>query len=959
MSDNATPSSETLSQGAEPEVTDVEVAEAAADAVPQAPTRLIEGSVDALNLGKVAGWARDALGPQTPVEVEILADGVLLGRVVAEALRGDLVAAKIGDGRYGFQFELPRQLFDGRDHTIDVREVVSGASLHGAPKTFSGLAAQSFDVVLEGTALVGWADLPGHEGGALTLHVTESGKSVAEGLAQPEGSGASRVQFRVPLPLTLFDGGAHAFSVVAEDPSWVLAQLALVMPATLTPPDALQRYATEGVTPSLANVPALRYEALSAALAALRTDARHETLPQRLEQIAHCHAMLVRGAQDADREFAPLRFERVAAPRVSIVIPVHNKFAVTYHCLASLLLAPCKASFEVILVDDGSSDLSKKIPELIEGVTCLRNEEAQGFVLASNRGGAAARGEYVVMLNNDTEVTPAWLDELLWPFEHFGDVGMTGAKLIYPNGRLQEAGGIVWNSGDPWNYGRNANAADPRYNYTRQVDYLSGACVMLPTALWKEIGGFDEAFVPAYFEDTDLAFRVRDKGLKTVYTPKALVIHYEGVSSGTSTASGMKRFQEVNRPKFKARWARACRNNGKVGTDVDLNKDRNVVMRALVLDIETPQPDKNAGGHAAVQEMRLLQALGFKCTFVPLNMAWLAHYTEQLQRMGVECLYAPFATSAQAVIEQRGAEFELVYITRYNVAEQCIDAVRKHAPQAKVVLNNADLHFLRELRAGLAAGSKEVITRSVQTREKELAVMRRVDLVLSYTDVEKAVIQSHNLDSTRVARCPWVADVATRVPAFETRRDIAFLGGFNHHPNAEAVEWFVAKVLPLMREALPEVRLRVYGSFVPKSLLALAEKEENLVIEGWVPTVEQVYDHCRVFVAPLRSGAGIKGKVVDALAHGVPCVLSPVAAEGIAARDGVDAFIADTPEAWVKAIAALYGDAAAWNDMSRQALSLAAARYGFARGVREMQEALGEVEIFANLDNPTLAPRQA
>jgi len=918
------------------------------------PTRIIEGTVDAVNLGTVVGWAQDTADSQARVEVEIVVDGTLVGRTIANTYRGDLFAAKIGDGQYGFQFELPRHLFDGHEHEIDVRDVLSGTSLHGTPQTFSAETVQSFDVVLEGTALVGWADFPGRDVGTLLLHVTEAGKSVAEGVAQPVAESNSRVQFRVPLPVELFDGAPHAFSVIAEDPSWILAQMALVMPAILTPTDALQRYAPEGVTPSLANVPALRYEALSAALASLRADTRPETLPQRLDQIAHCHGMLVRGAQDTDREFVPLYFDYVAAPEVSIVIPIHNKFAVTYHCLASILLAPSKATFEIILVDDGSSDISKKIPELIKGVTYLRNEEAQGFVLSSNRGAAAARGDYVVMLNNDTEVTVGWLDELVWPFEHFSDVGMTGGKLIYPNGRLQEAGGIVWNTGDPWNYGRYANAADPRYNYTRQVDYLSGACVMLPTKLWKEIGGFDEAFVPAYFEDTDLAFRVREKGLKTVYAPKALVIHYEGVSSGTSTSSGMKRFQEVNRPKFKSRWVRATRSNGKVGSDVDLNKDRNVVMRALVLDIETPQPDKNAGGYAALQEIRLLQALGFKCTFAPVNMAWLAHYTEQLQRMGVECLYSPFATSVQAVIEQRGSEFDLVYITRYNVAEQCVDALRKFAPQAKVVLNNADLHFLRELRAGLAAANQEGIARSVQTRDRELAVMRRADLVLSYTDVEKAVIQSHNLDSTRVARCPWVVDVAPRVPGFEARRDIAFLGGFNHHPNAEAVEWFVAKVMPLLSEAIPDVRFRVYGSFVPKSLLELAEKEENVVIEGWVPSVRQVYDNCKVFVAPLRSGAGIKGKVVDALAHGVPCVLSPVAAEGIAARDGVDVFIADSPDSWVKAIATLYSDTGVWSEMSRQALSLATARYGFARGVREMQEALTEVEIFTNLDNPTL-----
>ena len=137
-----------------------------------------------------------------------------------------------------------------------------------------------------------------------------------------------------------------------------------------------------------------------------------------------------------------------------------------------------------------------------------------------------------------------------------------------------------------------------------------------------------------------------------------------------------------------------------------------------------------------MEEIRILQSLGFKCTLMPTNRAWMGSYTTDLERMGVECIYSPFAASPQTLIAQRGAEFDLVYITRYGVAEECLDAVREHAPQAKVVLNNADLHFLRELRAAIAANSKASISRAAETREKELAVMRRVDLVLTYTDIE-------------------------------------------------------------------------------------------------------------------------------------------------------------------------------------------------------------------------------
>jgi glycosyltransferase involved in cell wall biosynthesis len=343
--------------------------------------------------------------------------------------------------------------------------------------------------------------------------------------------------------------------------------------------------------------------------------------------------------------------------------------------------------------------------------------------------------------------------------------------------------------------------------------------------------------------------------------------------------------------------------------------------------------------------------------FVPNNLAWMGHYTKELQRMGVECLYSPFVNSINQVIQQRGNEFDLVYITRYYVAQQYVDQIRKHAPQAKIVMNNADLHFLRELRAGIQAKDKQAIVLSVETREKELAVMNKVDLVLSYTDVEKAVIQSHNLDLTLVAKCPWVVETVPKVPRFEERCDIAFLGGYNHHPNAEAVEWFVEQVMPLLRQQLPQVVFKVYGSHVPKRLHELAEKHENISIAGWVPTVDAVYNTCRVFVAPLQSGAGIKGKVIGALAHGVPCVLSQLAAEGIPVADGVDACVADKPEEWVAAIVGLYQNQTQWQAMSVKALGFAERLYGFDKGVAQMQEALQQVDLVTSTEHQTLVAR--
>ncbi|OGR00868.1 MAG: hypothetical protein A2511_01630 [Deltaproteobacteria bacterium RIFOXYD12_FULL_50_9] len=164
-------------------------------------------------------------------------------------------------------------------------------------------------------------------------------------------------------------------------------------------------------------------------------------------------------------------------------------------------------------------------------------------------------------------------------------------------------------------------------------------------------------------------------------------------------------------------------------------------------------------------------------------------------------------------------------------------------------------------------------------------------------------------------------------------------------------------VMPMLRETLPGVKFRVYGSNIPKNLLTLAEKNEDLVIEGWVPKVEAVYNTCRVFVVPMQIGAGIKGKVIGALAHGVPCVLSPIAAEGISLGHGVDAFIASKPQEWVAAISRLYQNPQVWADMSSQALIFSRKRYGFAKGVEQMREALQQAEIFTNTENGALVLR--
>lgn len=249
-----------------------------------------------------------------------------------------------------------------------------------------------------------------------------------------------------------------------------------------------------------------------------------------------------------------LVFPEGGTPLVSIVIPVYNHYEQTISCLRSLHAAHCDCHYEIIIADDGSSDETRTIQDRVANITLLKNEENLQFLKNCNMAAHHAQGEFLLFLNNDTNVQEGWLDALVNTMAADSSVGIVGAKLVYPDGRLQEAGGIVWRDGSCWNYGWFDDPDKPEYNYPREVDYVSGACLMVRRDLWEEIGGFDEAFAPAYYEDTDLAFQARARGYKVVYQPNAVVAHFEGVSCGINLRQGVKQHQAINKAKFFDKW---------------------------------------------------------------------------------------------------------------------------------------------------------------------------------------------------------------------------------------------------------------------------------------------------------------------------------------------------------------------------------------------------------------------
>lgn len=740
----------------------------------------------------------------------------------------------------------------------------------------------------------------------------------------------------IRIPARYLNGHVRHLSLKDKSGSVTLFEHHQLMPYILTPEDVMRRESSAPFPSALLAATPYRYAALKTATA---TAAQSQA---GLSQIVQVLETLEGGPENV--KLKPLCFPQVTAPEVSVIIPAHNNVTFTYLTLCSLLLGQNQTSFEVIVVDDASTDETTQLEHIVSGITVVRLPVAQRFIRACNAGAERANGKYIALLNNDVEVTAGWLDELVAGFSRFDNVGLVGSKLLNPNGDLQDAGGIVWGSGNPWNYGNGQNPNAPEYNYARQADYLSGAAMLAPAQVWHEVGGLSAYLEPMYFEDTDFAFKVRAAGYSTWFIPSSVVYHFEGMTSGTDLTSGFKKYQEINRPKFKHHWSSVFSGFGEEGQKPHLEKDRGIIGRVLFIDYAPPRADKDAGSYAALQEMQLVQSLGYKVSFVSTNMAHLGKYTEDLQKSGVEVIYAPFFMNVSDYLDRHACDFDAFYITRYYVAEGLLEQIRRQAPKAKVIFNNADLHFLRELRAARSEGDTTKLDRARQTRTAELEVIRNVDVVLSYNDVEHAVIQAYSDGQSKVVKCPWVVEVPDAIPAAATRNGLSFLGSFRHHPNAEGVHWFARSVMPQLAARSPKTHLTIYGSGMGHDIKAL--RSDQITPHGFVENAGDAYHTHRVFVAPLLSGAGLKGKVVSALAHGIPCVVSPIAAEGIGLRSGHDCYIAERPEDWIKAIERLMLDDTLWEAMSQNARSYMHSAFSYTAGRELMRSAFEAADLF-------------
>ena len=419
--------------------------------------------------------------------------------------------------------------------------------------------------------------------------------------------------------------------------------------------------------------------------------------------------------------------------------------------------------------------------------------------------------------------------------------------------------------------------------------------------------------------------KIRAAGKRVIYQPMATVLHYEGVSSGRDTASGVKQYQAVNQATFIENWRETLSSFGDPGDFQHSAIDRAAKARVLVFDAEIPKPDKDSGSVTAFQYVRILCELGYRVTFVPEYLPWQGRYGRDLQRLGAEVLHTPYVTNAHQFVLERGVDFDLFILSRATTGGRLIRALRERYPEKPIIFDTVDVHHLRLERQAELGADAELLTEAEEVRNIELAAIQHADATIIVSEHER----QHLVDEIGPfghITLPLIYEPYERDNGFEARQDIAFVGGFRHPPNIDAVHYLIEEIWPAVRKLALNIRLHIVGSHMPSAFLDLAD--DDIQIVGYVENLEDYLKRIRLTVAPLRYGAGVKGKVGNSLRMGVPVVGSEVALEGMGLRPDEHVLTANSAQDFAAQVKRLYTDPELWEFISRQGQRAVLERFG-------------------------------
>lgn len=617
-------------------------------------------------------------------------------------------------------------------------------------------------------------------------------------------------------------------------------------------------------------------------------------------------------------------------PRVSVLILTQKDAGLLEACLASLAQhLPTTIPAEVLILCNGASaDVVAFAQRQVVGAQVFVSPVNLGFGGGNNRLARDARGELLLLLNDDAVVHPGWLEPLVQTLDSQPGAAAVGSRILFADGRVQEAGSVLFDDGSTAPVGRGLPAGSPAYLFCRQVDFSSANSLLLRASALAEVGGFDEGFFPAYYEDVDLALALRAAGHSWFYDGRSQIGHHESAS----TVTHFKHFLFArNIKRVRAKWASALARqparppgggpDGPAPASLRsaIASARGDLPRVLVVDDMLPVPSLGAG-FVLMHDFAVQAGLGR----FALSLAVTKHEGADpmaVARLGYEVVQGDLLTH----LADPATAYDVVVICRPSNYELIATALAEHQSQAAVVYVAEALFATRlEREADLLEDgdprAAQIRAQAAQVRALEERIVAAVDRVAAVSAAEAAILRAVP-GAAPVEVVPPLQPSLQATPAqLGTRRDIAYVASWTargNTPNYDGFWWFVREVLPAVLSPVPWTRLRVTGANVPADIVAVAGPHIDLT--GFVPELADLYAAVRVVVAPIRFGAGVKIKTLEALQYGVPVVTTSIGAEGIELPPGCQAIVVeDDPVAFAAAVQRLLTDNDVWQAQRAQ-----------------------------------------
>lgn len=616
----------------------------------------------------------------------------------------------------------------------------------------------------------------------------------------------------------------------------------------------------------------------------------------------------------------PLFFNSSSTPKVSIIIPFYNEEIYTWNCLSFLNKhLTNEISFEILLIDDCSTDNIDF--SLVNGITIHQNTENLGFLKNINKGIRLAKGEYIYILNNDTEVQENFLKELFYVFENFKNVGAVGSKLINPDKSLQEAGSIFMKDGNISQIVKKKKTFFPEVNYITKVDYCSGCSLLFKkNDDYGNLNLFDEQFTPAYFEETDLCFNLKYLQKKEIYyTPFSEVVHYNGISYNSintdeSTNATKIALFESNLEKFKKKWNKELEEI-KATTAEDRMQEKYGNKSAVFFTKTIPEHDQSSGSNRLKELMTAFLELDYHVTLVCQNVCADNTYVTFYQKLGINVFYEHknFSGFEKYLIDQK---LKTSIYWFYGPAEfiEHYSTCKRISPEAKMIYDMVDIHHLRFQRAlefepnKLSLRKKIVKYKKLESKAAELA-----DYVITISEFEqefmksicdeKKILTISNIHYTKINRDETLS--------FEDRKGILFIGS-THTPNIDAIYYLYNEIMPEIWKELPDLKVNIIGNV---NTLIKDIVHPNFIFHGFINCVDEYFKSNKLMIAPLRYGAGVKGKIGQSFEYFLPLVSSSVGTEGMKIINNENALIEDTYKGFAKSVVNLYSNKELWTKL--------------------------------------------